>query len=107
VVSNQTHSPSVLRVQRVIEEEVNKFNKQEEVEHAIQCECKIRFSLAHSAPIMNTLLGERLRYLSDKTLARSIITETYNIPAEIDPATKLISEEIGKLGMKLVNGEGN
>jgi hypothetical protein len=25
----------------------------------------------------------------------------------MDPATKLISEEIGKLGMKLVNGEGN
>jgi hypothetical protein len=63
------HSPSVLRVQHVIEGEVNKFNEQEEVEHAIQHECKIRFSLAHSAPIMNTLLGERLRYLSDETLA--------------------------------------
>ncbi len=25
----------------------------------------------------------------------------------MDPATKLILEEIGKLGMKLVNGEGN
>jgi hypothetical protein len=54
------HSPNVLRVQCVIEREVNKFNEQEEVEHAIQRECKIRFSLAHSAPIMNTLLGERL-----------------------------------------------
>jgi hypothetical protein len=63
------HSPSVLRVQRLIEGEVNKFNEQEEVEHSIQRECKIRFSLAHSAPIMNTLLGERLRYLSDETLA--------------------------------------
>ena len=101
------HSPSVLRVQHVIEGEVNKFNEQEEVEHAIQRECKIRISLAHSAPIMNTLLGERLRYLSDETLARSIITGTYNIPAEMDPATKLIFEEIGKLGMKLVNGERN
>jgi hypothetical protein len=26
-------------------------------------ECKVRFSLAHSAPIMNSLLGEKLRYL--------------------------------------------
>ncbi len=48
------HSPSVLRVQRVIEGEVQEFTEQEEVEHAIQRECKIRFSLAHSAPIMNT-----------------------------------------------------
>jgi hypothetical protein len=63
------HSPSVLRVQHVIVEEVNEFNEQEEVEHAIQRECKIRFSLAHSTPIMNTLLGERLRYLSEETLA--------------------------------------
>jgi hypothetical protein len=70
-------SPSVLRVQRVIEGEVNEFNEQEEVEHAIQREYEIRFSLAHSAPIMNTLLGERLRYLSDKTPAQSIITGTY------------------------------
>ncbi len=56
---------------------------------------------------MKTHLGERLRYLSDETLARSIITGTYVFPAEMDPATKLILEEIGKLGMKLVNGEGN
>ncbi len=101
------HSPSVLRVQRVVEGEVKVFTEQEEVEHAIQRECKIHFSLAHSAPIMKTLLGERLQYLSDKTLERSIITGTYVIPAKMDPATKLILEEIGKLGMKLVNGEGN
>jgi hypothetical protein len=54
---------------------------------------------------MNTLLGERLRYLSDESLARSIITGTYDIPTDMDPATKLILEEIGKLGMKIVNGD--
>ncbi len=51
------HSPNVLSVQDVIEGEANKFNEQEEVVHTIQRKCKIRFSLAHSAPIMNTLLG--------------------------------------------------
>ena len=56
---------------------------------------------------MKTFLGERLRYLSDETLARSIIMGTYDIPTELDPATKLILEEIGNLGMKLVNGEGS
>jgi hypothetical protein len=57
------HSPSVLRVQRVVKGEVNEYTVQDEVEHAIQHECEIRFSLAHSAPNMTTLLGERLRYL--------------------------------------------
>jgi hypothetical protein len=55
---------------------------------------------------MSTLLGERLRYLSDKALARAIITGTYKIPSDMDPATKLILEEIGKLGVKLVIKEG-
>ncbi len=101
------HSPSVLRVQQVVKGEVKEFTEQEEVEHAIQQECKIHFSLAHSTPIMTTLMGERLRYLSDKALAHSIITRTYDILSDMDPATKMIVEEIGKLGVKLVNGEGN
>ncbi len=78
---------------------------QEDVEEAIQRECKIRFTLAHSIPIMKSLLGERLRYLSDKSLARSIIMGTYDIPTDLDPATKLILEEIGRLGVKIVNGD--
>jgi hypothetical protein len=101
------HSPSVLRVQQVVNGEVKEYIMQEEVEQAIQCKCKVRFSLAHSAPVMKTLLGERLRYLSDESLARSIIMGTYDIPSDMDPATKLILEEIGKLGVKIVNGKGN
>ena len=80
---------------------------QEDVEQAIQRECEVRFSLAHSAPIMTTLLRECLRYLSDETLARLIITGTYDIPSDMDPATKLILKEIGRLGMKIVNGESS
>ncbi len=67
----------------------------------------MQFSLALSAPIMKTLLGERLQYLSDKTLARSIIMGIYGIPSNMDPATKIILEEISKLGIKIVNGEEN
>jgi hypothetical protein len=55
---------------------------------------------------MTTLLGEQLRYLSDEALAGAIITGTYKIPSDMDPATKLILEEIGKLGIKLINGKG-
>jgi hypothetical protein len=66
----------------------------------------IRFSLAHSAPVMSTLLGEHLRCLSNEALARAIITGMYKIPSDMDTATKLILEEIGKLGVNLVNKEG-
>jgi hypothetical protein len=101
------HSPSVLRVHRVANGEVKEYVIQEDVEQAIQRKCEVRFSLAHSAPIMKTLLRERLRYLSDETLERLIMLGTYDIPSDMDPATKIILEEIGKLGVKIVNGEGN
>jgi hypothetical protein len=56
---------------------------------------------------MKLLLSKWLRYLSDKSLARSIVTGTYDTPSNLDPTTKLILEEISKLGIKIVNGEGN
>jgi hypothetical protein len=55
---------------------------------------------------MSTLLGDWLRYLGDEELARSIITGTFNIPADLDPATTLILKEIGKMGLKIMNREG-
>jgi hypothetical protein len=55
---------------------------------------------------MSTLLGDRLRYLGDEEQARSIITGTFNILADLDPATTLILKEIGKTGLKIMNGEG-
>jgi hypothetical protein len=32
---------------------------------------------------------------------------TYEFPSDLDPATKLVLEEIGKLGVKILNGEGS
>ncbi len=52
------HSSSIQKVQRVINDEVQEYEVQEDVENVIQRKCKIRFSLAHSAPIMMTLLGK-------------------------------------------------
>ena len=66
-------------MKQVIEGKIQEFRDQEEVESAIQRECKGRFTLAHSTPIMRTLLGEKLRYLSDNKTARQIITDTYDI----------------------------
>jgi hypothetical protein len=74
------HSPSVLKVQWVLDSKTKDYSIQEDMENAIQRECEVRFSHAHSAPIMLTLLGNRLRYLGDEELARSIITGTFDIP---------------------------
>ncbi len=52
------HSPSMLKVQRVLGRETKEYIVQEDVENAIQRECEIRFSLAHSTPIILTLLGD-------------------------------------------------
>jgi len=102
-----SQSPSVLRVQQVIDGEMQEFQEQEEVESAIQRECKGRFTLAYSAPIMKTLLGDKLRYLLDNETARQIITGTYNITEEMITATKFILKEIGRMGVKIVNEEGS
>jgi hypothetical protein len=56
---------------------------------------------------MNLLLGEKLQYLLDESLAKAIITGTYDIPANLEPATAMILKEIGRLGMKIVNGDNN
>jgi hypothetical protein len=103
----EPHSPSVLKVQRVVEGEIKECTVQEDVKQAIQRECEVRFLLAHSAPIMNSLLGKKLQYLLDESLAKAIITGSYKIPTDLDPATAMILKEIGKLGMKIVNGKNN
>jgi hypothetical protein len=100
-------NPSVLRVQRVVNGEVKDYIVQEDAEQAIQRECEIRFTLAHSAPIMKSLIGDWLRYLSDKSLARSIVMGPYEFPSDLDTATRLVLEEIGKLGVKILNGKGS
>ena len=88
-------SLSVLRVQQVIDREIQEIKEKDEVESVIQRECEVGFTLGHSTPIMKNLLANRLRYLLDKEIARQIITGTYDIPDKIDQATKLIFDEIG------------
>ena len=62
----------------------------------IQKQCEYRFTLARRAPI-ETMLPNKLRCLSDKDIAKSIIEGTYKIPTDLDEATQLILEEIGNM----------
>ena len=45
---------------------------------------------------MNQSLAGKLRYLEDEDIARAIVDGTYEIPPELDEATKYILQEIGK-----------
>ena len=64
-----------------------------------------RFTMAHSAPIMKHFLGDKLRYLSDRDIASQIIEGTYDIPTDLDRESTLILQEIGRMGVKIINGE--
>ena len=68
-------------------------------------ENEYRFQLANNAPISKTLLLERLGYLVDTELAAQIVEGKFEAPDELDDATCLILEEIGRLGVQLTNGE--
>ncbi len=55
---------------------------------------------------MKHYLSHQLRYLSDRDLATQIITGTYDIPSDLDEPTRLILEEIGKMGVKVGHEDG-
>ncbi len=40
-------------------------------------------------------------------MVTNITMGTYEFPSDLDPATMLVLEEIGKLGIKIINGEGS
>ena len=61
--------------------------------------------MANSAPICQGLLGEQLGYLADTEIAQSILDGRFECGPEIDDATALLLEEIGRLGSMLTNGE--
>ena len=56
---------------------------------------------------MKHLLAGKLRYLEDEDIAKAIVDGTYDIPPELDEATKYILREIGNMGRKIRKGEGH
>ena len=99
-------SPAVLKTQCIIDGKRVQFEDKEGVVDSIQRETEFCFILAHSAPISKSYLAEKLRYLSDEQIAMDIILQKYEIPDTLDEATTLILREIGKMGMKIVTGDG-
>ena len=65
----------------------------------------MRFELAAQAPISSTKRIDQLGYWGDSEIANQLVEGTYKIPDEVDDATALILEEIGRIGVKLSDGE--
>ena len=105
-VVKDTHSSQVLKVQRVEHGVVCEYTTKEEVERVVQEECETRFTFAHNAPTMKHSLAWKLTYLEDEDIARAIVDGTYEIPPELDKATKYILQEIGKMGKTTRNDKG-
>ena len=62
--------------------------------------------MVHRAPITKHTLAAKLRCLSDKEVVKSRIEGTCDIPTDLNNTTKLILEEIGRIGRKIRNKEG-
>ena len=107
---NRVTRPSRGRACREVQQNINgitrTYTTKTEVEHSIQLECASRFQLGHDAPIASTLLGDELQYLHDIELAYSILMGTYKIPPHLDNATRLILQEIAKLGKAVLSNAG-
>ena len=98
-------SPPLLRVQTREGNQIRTHNDQASLESGIQGTCMGRFTMAHSAAIMKHFLGDKLRYLSDRDIASQIIEGTYDIPTDLDRESTLILEEIGRMGVQIINGD--
>ena len=98
-------SPQVLRVQRIENRHVCEYNKKEEVEQVVQEECEVRLNLADKAPVIKHALANKLRYLEDEEIAKTIVEGTYEVPTDLDEATTYILQEIGSTGMEIQNEE--
>jgi len=92
-------------VERVVDGVVQESTDQEETEQFIFDEAEMRFQLAAEAPIESTKLIEQLGYLGDSEIAKQLIEGRYEIPDELDDATALLLQEIGRVGVQLTNGD--
>ena len=100
-----TRSAAPHLVQRMVDGIVQESTTKEETEEFVFEENEYRFQLAADAPISKTRLLEQLGYLADTEVAQQIIEGTFEIPDEIDDATALVLEEIGRIGVQMTSGE--
>ena len=98
--------PAVLKVQTVKNGRKSTYTKQEDIKEAIQKQSEYCFTLTHRAPIMKHTLTVKLGCVVDKEVAKATIEGTYDIPTDLDGATKLILEDIRRTETKIRNKEG-
>ena len=100
-------SGRVLRVERYVNDQLKTNTEQEGMVSCIQEEAEFRFLLAHSAKITNTTLTYKLDYLSNAQVVGALIMGDMDIPHDVDGVTALILDDISRLCMKLVTGNGD
>jgi hypothetical protein len=71
----------------------------------IRKKIEYRFQLAADTPISKTKLINQVGYLADANIIKQLIKGTCKIPEEVDDATALILEEIGRISIQVTNGK--
>ena len=97
---------AIRKVQRIEGGVKVEIGDKEEMEHEIQVVTEHRFDLAHSAPATASSLVEKLGYLSNTDFADLFVRGKASVPDDVDEKTKLIMEEIARLGMGLETFDG-
>ena len=63
------------------------------------------FQLAANAPIKTTKLMKQLGYLAYSEISEQVLNRTFIIPSDLDDATALVLEEIGRIGIQVRHGK--
>ena len=77
----------------------------EETEQFIFKESEQRFQLADNVPTETTELMKQIGYLANSKIAEQILNGTFITPSDLDDATALVLEDIGRIGMQVRHGE--
>eukprot|EP00956_Cyclotella_meneghiniana_P001079 scaffold1265_cov38-Cyclotella_meneghiniana.AAC.6 len=79
---NGGRANAVSRIKQVENGVVREYTAQEDIERVVREEAQSRFSAAALSSFCQGLLGEQLGYLSDMTIAASILDGSYEIPPD-------------------------
>ena len=97
---------AIKKVQRREFGELVDVTDKDDMESEIQEVTERRFDLAHSAPATMSSLVEKLGYLSDTEFAKLFLKGEEEVPSDVDEKTRLVLEEIARLGMRLEAFDG-
>ena len=76
-IVREPNSLAMCKVQKVTGGNTSTYTEQHNIENIVQKECEVQFTLAHRVPIKKHLLANKLRFLSNKEVVKSMVKGTF------------------------------